>query len=163
MVKGKFFTRLQRQILSRSIIQHFFLDISLFGSIPFYWAFAFGLYFAGMDRWFFQLAYCFLLSMVIVIVIKSIHYKDRPIKEEFSIFMEKMIASSFPSTHSLNITILAILASIWINNIGIVFLSSTLAVCVYIQRYLSRKHFVIDIIGGILIGIAEVTFVLRVF
>ena len=149
-------------ILSKKIIKYFIDDISIFGSISFYWVFSAAFFFLGLYELFNRLAYCFLISIIVVIAIKSVHYKDRPQKEEFTIFMEKMIASSFPSTHSINITLISILLIYTFSYNWLMVMMPIIAFLVYLQRYISKKHFIIDIIGGILIGVAEAVFVLKV-
>ncbi len=154
--------KIHSQLISKKIINNFLDDFGIFGSIPFYALVMLITYFLGNLSLLYRLGYGFMLSMIVVISIKSFHYKDRPQKEEFTIFMEKVVASSFPSTHSLNATVLALLLCITYPFTWILVLCPLLAISVYIQRYVSKKHFVTDIIGGLLIGIIEVIFIVKV-
>lgn len=148
--------------MSKKILSFIFDDFSLFGSLPFYLFITLFSFFIGNKVLFSRLAYSLLLSIIVVIAIKKFHYKERPQKEEFNIFMEKMIASSFPSSHSVMITILTLLLSISYPSLWVIIIFSIISLLVYIQRYVTKKHYAIDIIGGILIAIAEVIFVVRV-
>jgi membrane-associated phospholipid phosphatase len=154
--------RFHRQLMSKKILKLILDDFSFFGSIPFYVFITLLAYFTGYQTLFFRLAYCLLISFVVVIAIKKIHYRDRPQKEEFDIFMEKVLAASFPSSHSLAVTVLSILLWVsfpyrWVMTGAII-----ISMLVLMQRYISKKHFFIDIIGGILIGIIECIYVIRV-
>ncbi|MBS3106529.1 phosphatase PAP2 family protein [Candidatus Woesearchaeota archaeon] len=137
-------------------------DFSLFGSMPFYVIVTLVTYFAGNRLLFERLAYGFLLSFIVIVTIKHFHYKDRPQKEEFTMFMERIAASSFPSTHSLGVTGIGLLISISYPYPWVIALASALCLLVYIQRYVSKKHFVIDIVASIAIAIAETVLIVKV-
>ncbi len=162
MKKGRSIKKLPSELMSVKIFRLLFDDFSFFGSIPFYLFLLLLFFFIGNMDLFFRLLYTFLLSIIVILVIKNVHYKDRPQKEEFTIFMEKVIASSFPSTHSLFVTTIAILVSFAYPVAWVIITSCILSILVYIHRYISRKHFFVDIVGGILIGIVEIIFVIKV-
>ncbi len=154
--------KLSRQLMSRKVFYIILNELGHFGSIPFFIFVTLAALYLGSYTLFERLAYSLLISITLILIIKGTHYKDRPQKEEFSIFLEKVIASSFPSSHSMNITILTILISMSYPTLPIIITLSLLSFTIYLQRYLTRKHFIADIIGGICIGIAEVIFVVRV-
>ena len=155
--------RLPKQLMSRKILSLILDDFSAFGSVPFYLFVALTAYFIGNVELSSRLAYSFLIGFIAIIIIKNVHYKDRPQKEEFTIFMEKVVASSFPSSHSMSVTILAILMGLAYPFAWLIIMSIFAALMVYMHRYISKKHFMIDIIGGILIGVAITIFVVKVF
>jgi len=150
-------------LMSKKILALILDDFSFFGSIPFFAFATFVVYLTGNLILFERLAYCFVISLIVVIGIKSAHFKDRPQKEEFSIFMEKVLASSFPSSHSIGVTILAILFYLAYPLIHVLIAGIIISILVYMQRYITKKHFVIDIMGGIIIAIVETVFVIKVF
>ena len=154
--------RLPRQLVSRKLLSLALDDFSFFGSVPFYVFVTLTLFFIGNIELFSRLAYSFLISFILLLIIKNVHYKDRPRKEEFTMFMEKIIASSFPSSHSLDVTLLAIFFSIAYPFTWVISMSAILCLLVYIQRYITKKHFIVDIIGGILIAIAIAVFVVKI-
>jgi len=154
--------RLPKQLMSKKLLALILDDFSFFGSVPFYIFATLGIYFMGNTGLFSRLAYSFLIGFIIILIVKNFHYKDRPQKEEFSIFMEKVVASSFPSSHTMSVTILAIFLSLAYPYLWVIIMSTIAAIMVYLQRYITKKHFMIDIIGGILISIAIIIFVVKV-
>ena len=150
-----------RQLISRKILRVVLDDLAVFGSIPFYVLVLIIMYLSANMALFYRLLACFIVSMAIIIIVKSTHFKHRPRKEEFTIFMEKVMASSFPSAHSLNATVLMIMFSATFKDAWVIALSLLLAVLVYFHRYIAKKHFIIDILGGITIGIIESLAVLK--
>jgi len=158
----KSITSIPKQLVSKKLLATLLDEFAFFGGIPFYVLVTLFAYFIGQKELYLALIYCFLLSFIIKLIITSLHYKERPRKQEFTIFMEKILASSFPSTHSINSTILAALLIITFQLRWIVITTLTFAILVFIQRYVSKKHYFIDILGGILIAIAEIIFVLRI-
>jgi len=154
--------KLPKQLMSKKIISLIIDDFSFFGSFAFlFFVIAFA-YFTKNTELFYRLSYFLLIGILVLIAIKSIHYKDRPQKEEFGIFMEKMIASSFPSSHSMVTTAITILIYLAYPLQWVLYLFSFASIIVYIQRYITKKHFFIDIVGGILTAVAVCIFVIRV-
>ena len=149
--------------MSKKLAAKLLDDFSLFGSFPLYFAVLIIVWFMGNHQLFERLAYGFLISFIVIVCIKGFHYKERPQKEEFTMFMERIVASSFPSTHSLIVTGLALMLSLTYPFSWVIALSSAICLLVYVQRYVSKKHFVIDIVASIAIAIAEVILVFKVF
>ncbi|MBD3163854.1 phosphatase PAP2 family protein [Candidatus Woesearchaeota archaeon] len=160
---AKRFTKLPKQLMSIKLLKLILDDFSFFGSIPFYIFVTLSAGFMHNIQLFKQLAYSFLIAFIITMVAKNVHYRDRPQKEEFTIFMEKMVAGSFPSTHSMNITLLAVFLSLSYPYAWVTAMFGTFSLMVYVQRYLTKKHFLTDIVGGILIAVAIAVFVVNVF
>jgi membrane-associated phospholipid phosphatase len=156
------YRQFHKQLMSKKILNQILDDFSFFGSLPFYVFMVIVTYFLSNYELLLRLIYTLLIGTIVVIIVKNIHYKDRPQREEFTIFMEKMVASSFPSTHSTTITTLAIMFNLAYPNFWLLFISLIICVLVYLQRYISKKHFVIDIIGGIIISIILSVFVIRI-
>ena len=154
--------KLPKQLMSRKILALLLDDFSAFGSVPFYLLVTLTTFFLGNFTLFSRLAYGFLIGFITILIIKNIHYKDRPQKEEFTIFMEKIVASSFPSSHSMSVTMLAVFLSLAYPLSWVVIMSVSAAILVYSQRYITKKHFMTDIIGGILISVAIAIFVVKV-
>lgn len=155
--------KLPKQLFSKKLLALVIDDFALFGSVPFYLFLTLAAYFFNQMQLFSWLVYSFLIAFILILVIKTVHYKDRPQKEEFKIFMEKVIASSFPSTHSMTVTGISILMSISFPSPFVITFFSIVCILVYIQRYITKKHFFIDIVGGILSAIVISIFVIKVF
>jgi undecaprenyl-diphosphatase len=155
--------KLPRELMTTKLFKALLDDFSFFGSIPFYLFVTLVIYFLGNQELFLRLLYTLLIGFVLIIIIKRVHYKDRPQKEVFDAFMEKIVASSFPSTHSMTITSLLILLTIAYPFIWVGTLLTSLALIVYAHRYMTKKHYMIDIIGGIVIALIITIFVVKLF
>jgi membrane-associated phospholipid phosphatase len=162
MAKKPSIKRIPKQLMSKKVFGLLVNDFSFLGNVPFYLFVMLVSYFSGNIELFNWLAYTFVLGIIVVFSIKSIHYKDRPQKEEFNIFIEKMLASSFPSSHSLSVTVIAIYIILMYPYQWVIIMSVFACMIVYIQRYITKKHFVVDIIGGILVAFAIAIFVVKV-
>jgi len=138
--------------MSRKLMLRILDDFSMFGSTPFYLVTTLALFFMNNIVLAKQLLFSYIAGHILILIIKSLHYKERPQKEEFTMFMEKMVASSFPSTHSLVVTLLAVHFSLAFPLPWVIGLSSLLALSVYAQRYVQKKHFIIDCFGGFILG-----------
>ncbi len=149
--------------ISRRLLSLILDDFSFFGSIPFYLFVTLIAYFTNHNLLFSRLGYSFLIGFLAIIAIKKVHYKDRPQKEEFTIFMEKVVASSFPSSHSATVTLLGILLSISFPTIWVISSAIIISLLVYLQRYITKKHFFIDIVGGAILAVIISIFVIKVF
>ena len=97
-------------------------------------------------------------------VIKFFFFKPRPLPYVYKNWMEKINASSFPSIHTSNATIVALIRSRWWHQsimsgddrlsiipivVGIVCVCAAIA----LSRIELKKHFPIDVFGGMLFGI----------
>jgi len=91
-------------------------------------------------------------AYVIVIFIRLIYHKERPKKQNYSNFIEKIDSSSFPSLHALRISIIFFLVFNSYQNILIFLLFFGLLLVVSFSRYFLKKHFIIDILAGLFIG-----------
>ena len=160
--KKRSLSKIPKQWVSKKILRILLDDFALFGSVPFYVLVTMFAYFIGNKELFLRMVYTFLIGFVVVIAIKKVHYKDRPQKEEFNIFMEKVIASSFPSTHSLIITTITILLYLAYHSLWVLVTFGILSILVYTQRYITKKHFFIDIVGGIVLSVIIIVFVIKV-
>ena len=95
-----------------------------------------------------------LISYIIIIPLRLLYHKPRPNKEEYNDIIEKIISSSFPSHHSMKITMLFVLVSYTLKSMYLLITLAFICALVSYTRYYLRKHYLADIIGGILIGLA---------
>ncbi|MBI2627671.1 phosphatase PAP2 family protein [Candidatus Nomurabacteria bacterium] len=95
-----------------------------------------------------------MLTAAFVLIIRIFYFKPRPKKEEFTNFWQKIDASSFPSLHTARIVFLAILFSVYFSNLYSTALFTVTAALVSYSRIYLQKHDWIDIVGGIVLGIA---------
>lgn len=132
----------------------FFRDITAFGGTPFYillWVFLILI----REYWLFlKLIGGFLFILMVTAIIKSIYHKERPLKQEYHNFAERIDASSFPSMHTVrafffSLTLIAFFKyELWAS----MFLVA-LALLISYSRIFLKKHDWWDLLGGIILGI----------
>ena len=127
-------------------------DLTIFGSLVFY-LFLIGLFF-GLKEYKFaiKLVLGLFFSYIITIFIRSIYYKQRPDKQKYNNFLEKIDSSSFPSMHTMRISIVFFLSWFEMTNLVLSGLFFILLIIVAISRFILKRHYLSDIIVGFLIG-----------
>jgi undecaprenyl-diphosphatase len=93
-----------------------------------------------------------ILTLLITMFIKYFFYKDRPTKENYSNILEKIDASSFPSLHAARTFFFAFVFSHYYNNALLSTSFLMLAALVSYSRIYLKKHFIVDIVGGIILA-----------
>ena len=136
-------------------------DITSLGGTPFYLLILLFTLVFGQAMLFWQLFAGMVFVTLIVILVRSVYFRDRPRKQEYSNILEKLDASSFPSLHTARIFFMAFvfLNFFWNALIGVLLLG--LAVLVAYSRVYLRKHDFIDLTGGLIL--AGVAFYLSTF
>lgn len=104
----------------------------------------------------------FLFSYLIAALIRMFYFKVRPKKENYTGFISKIDASSFPSIHTTNSSFIAIVLSNYLNNIYATFLLIVLVFIVAYSRIYLKRHYYVDILAGMIIGISIGILLLRV-
>ena len=99
-----------------------------------------------------KLLMSFILAYLVTILIRSFYFKERPKKQEFSNYIEKIDASSFPSMHSIRGSIYTTLFFLNFNNTYLISLFFILMIIISFSRYINKKHHLSDILAGLLIG-----------
>lgn len=100
----------------------------------------------------------FLITYFTAVIIRLFYFKNRPRKETYNNTLEKIDASSFPSVHSARAVFLALTFSKLSDTTAASILLFTIAGAVCYSRIAIKKHYLIDVIGGIVLGI--VTFII---
>ena len=131
----------------------FWRDITSLGSTLLYFIIVLPLFFTGKIQTATKLTAGYILIYIIAGAIKIIYFKNRPKKENYTNFVEKIDASAFPSIHSARATLMAAEISKLIDGpIATSFLFITAGLVCY-SRIAIKKHYWTDIIGGIILGI----------
>ena len=131
----------------------FFRDITSLGSIWFYLIFmAFFLILRDYSSFKILLS-GFILMYFAVIIIRSIYFKNRPVKYNYNNTIEKMDASSFPSLHATRTAFLTGFFIRYLNNLWASALVVVLAFIVLYSRIYLKKHDWKDVLGGIVLGV----------
>ncbi|OIO61904.1 hypothetical protein COY26_01585 [Candidatus Woesearchaeota archaeon CG_4_10_14_0_2_um_filter_33_10] len=130
-------------------------DISVFGALPFYLFLSIFVMLLGEIKLFLWLIIGLFLAYGITILIRAFYYKDRPTKENYNGFIEKINTSSFPSLHSLRVTLIFCLFGFYYKSVYLTILFFFIMLLVFFSRYNLKKHFKIDIIFGFVLGVIE--------
>ena len=138
--------------MNKKYLNILFRDLTTFGGAIFYalmvlLALAFDQTTLALD-----LILGFMISLIILIPIRLLYFKNRPQKQTYSNFLERIDASSFPSWHTARIVLLALGAIFYFQNIFVSSISIVLAVLVGYSRIYLRKHDWMDLLGGIILA-----------
>lgn len=107
---------------------------------------------------FIKLLIGYFFSLLIVILIRTFYFKNRPNKQKHQNYLEKIDASSFPSWHATRAIFLALLFSYFFVNRYVTTSLIIMALFVSYSRIKLKKHDWVDVLGGLILGI--VTFLL---
>ena len=140
-----------------------FQDITSLGSLVFFLFIAVFFFTWGEYFLFSKLIIVLVLSYIIVILIRTFYHKDRPKKQKYSSYIERIDSSSFPSLHTTRVSALFFLVWWQIDKvlIGILFLLVFLAVAV--SRIVLKKHDYIDVVAGAILGFVLAVLVNAIF
>ncbi|HLD39863.1 MAG TPA: phosphatase PAP2 family protein [Candidatus Nanoarchaeia archaeon] len=99
----------------------------------------------------------------VIVLIRIFYFKNRPKKETYHTFWERIDASSFPSLHTARIVFLAILFSAYFSNRYLSILCAITAALVSYSRIYLKKHDWWDLAGGVVLGAATYFLVIKIF
>ncbi len=136
----------------KNIINHGMRDLTTFGGTPFY-ALVTLLTLILNRQLGFKLLLGFFITGAITILIRSFYFKNRPKKQSYTSYIEKMDASSFPSWHSSRAVLLSLLFAQIIPNLVIQYFLFLIALLVIYSRIYLKRHDITDVIGGIVLGV----------
>ena len=128
-----------------------FLIISLFGT-PFFYIPVTAFLLKINPKLAINLIFILISNEVICGAIKYAYPKKRPVPMPNKTFLQKYFAGSFPSVHTARITAFSIaIVSLYQNRIFIL-IASLLIIAVGYSRIYLKKHYVIDVLAGFMIG-----------
>jgi len=127
-------------------------NVTFFGSSGFYIFLILFTFLIGSIKLSIWLSLGFLVNMILAIAIKLLFFRHRPRKERFSNILEKIDASTFPSIHSMRSVSMLIFFFSYYNQLYLTLLFLAMSIGVFFSRYYLKKHFLKDIIFGILLG-----------
>lgn len=136
-----------------NLVEKSWKSVSEFGSVYFYLFLVAFMYLLNYKNFAIILFYSLIVSYIISLSIRAIYFKDRPKKQKYNNWIDKLDASSFPSMHTMRIAILFVMFTKFFGryDIGSLFLAMTIIVA--ISRSVVKKHFWTDIIAGFFFGL----------
>lgn len=131
-------------------ISSFQRDITSLGGMPFYLIII--LITLSLKEYLltYKLIFGFIISFIFIALIRTFYFKDRPNKEKYSNYLEKLDASSFPSLHATRSIFLALLLTNTNKLFSLIIIIIALIV-VYSRIYI-KKHDIIDVFFGSILG-----------
>ena len=138
-------------VKTKQILPYALSEITFFGGLPFYLSLLIASYLFSVEWLTFKLALGLLALHIIPIVIRLFYHKNRPNKEEYGNLLERLSASSFPSVHSARAFFLGITLFEISLPLGI-FMTLAAALVAFSRVYL-RKHYLLDVLAGALLGL----------
>lgn len=140
--------------IRNSFLDNFFIIITDLGSLELYLIFISFFFFIFEDKITLKLLFLLIFSYLINTLIKNTLKLPRPNEEIIQpIYKESGGGFGFPSGHSQNSTVLWIGLYLIFKKRYLIIISSILIILISISRLYLGLHFLIDVLGGILIGI----------
>lgn len=143
-------------------VTHYFLKVfedsikkvSTLGSYQIFIIFILSFLFLGMRKEFLILFIGIILLYTFAVPIRLLFFKERPEPKKFNDIFGRISASSIPSLHSARSTFL-LLFFVYLTNINFLFtfFASVVVLIVLYSRVYFKKHYVIDVIVGVILGI----------
>ncbi|MCK5560235.1 MAG: phosphatase PAP2 family protein [Thermoplasmata archaeon] len=134
-----------------TILGNFFIAITQFGAELFYMIFLPPIFWCLNKKFGFRLLYLTLLAGYIAALLKNIVQTPRPPKAQWKVTPE---AYGFPSGHAMGTTSLWGYLIVKLRTYYILILGLAIIILVSISRIYLGVHYPIDVIGGIIFGIA---------
>lgn len=133
--------------------KEFLEDVKALGGLPLYVVLTALFFIMGYSAMSVGLIICLVLSYCLTMSIRFLFFRQRPDKESFRGFAQKIDASSFPSLHSMRSSCLAVLLMIFFSNIWVSVIMTLGAVGVAVVRVVQKRHFPSDVIAGLIFGV----------
>ena len=138
--------------MNQKYLDIFFRDLTTFGGATFYAVIVLLALAFNQTTLAVNLILGLIISLIILVPIRLFYFRDRPQKQTYSNFLERIDASSFPSWHTARIVLLAITAIFYFNNMLVNIISVVLAVLVGYSRIYLKKHDWMDLLGGLILA-----------
>lgn len=127
-------------------------DTTAFGGLAVYGFAALLLLLLGNVNAFVTLVIGLALCYAIISPIRIFFFRKRPDRQKYSGVFTKIDAGSFPSMHSTRATVLAIVLAQVFAAPAIRALLVLGVIAVIVTRVLLKRHFISDVIGGVVLG-----------
>lgn len=101
-----------------------------------------------------------LLVYIIAVIFKLGMFRERPKKMQHAGVLQKIEAGSFPSVHTARIFLVAVFGMAVFHNLPAAVLAAIVALTVAYSRIYLKKHYLVDVVAGAIIGSAVALFLL---
>jgi undecaprenyl-diphosphatase len=136
-------------------------DIKGLSGVPIFIAVVLISFFVGEKNLALQLVAGLALAYAITVILRIFFFSQRPDKQKFHNFVEKIDASGFPSLHSMRAAVLATILSLHFSNSLLTAFFAITAIAIAVTRVLQKRHFVRDVIAGLILGVVVGFLVVR--
>ena len=145
-------------------IKDIFEEITPLGGMVFYFLFSLWFLFDKDYSLFFILFLGVIIIYLFTIIIRAVYFKQRPRKQKYKNFIEKIDASAFPSVHAARISFLLMFLFFYIfKDLILMMLAFILTLLIIYSRIYLKKHDLIDVLGGVILGIFSFIISSRIF
>ena len=128
-------------------------DLKAFGGFPLSAVLIVSSFILGLSAIAWQMVIGLVADVFVVIIIRLLFFRQRPMRQKFSNIVEKVDASSFPSAHSARAGTLAGVLALYFQNPLLSVLFVLLAIGVASLRVVQKKHHVSDVVTGLILGV----------
>lgn len=136
----------------QKIVHKFFADSTPLGGAVIYGLVTLMVLATGEMILFWKLVVGFILTGGIVVLIRCVYFKERPMKREHHTFIEKISASAFPSWHTARAVFLALTFMGLYQSGSLAVLLGLIALLVAYSRVYLQRHDWWDVLGGMVLG-----------
>jgi membrane-associated phospholipid phosphatase len=138
-------------------------DISSFGGLPLYIFVSLLFLSLGFMRVFYQLVIALFIVYVVFFGVRSIYFRERPKKQRYKNWLQKIDANSFPSAHALRAMVLGLIVISFFLNVYVNMLILAVVLLEGFMRVRLKQHYWSDVIFGWIFGVAIWFLVLKFF
>ena len=112
---------------------------------------------------FWQLITAYIFVCIITIVTRFVHFSDRPDHQKYGRnIISKLDASGFPSLHAGRAAALAVIIMNYFQNSWVIIISILTILGVAIARVALKRHHVIDVMFGAILGVASALLTIKI-
>jgi len=148
------------------MLKHIYVDLvreaGALGSIVVYGVAALLFYVLNFVDVFMQLAAALVLGYAVTSIIRAVFFTQRPKKERFTNFIEKIDAASFPSLHSMRATFFGVILMNFFQNMLVNALLIVCIAAVGTSRVIEKRHYATDVVVGVILGMVIGLAVIRI-
>ena len=107
----------------------------------------------GKVALFYQLVVGLFLVYIVNISIRQFYFKERPKKEAYVGWLQRIYASTFPSMHAMRVWFLVTVFGLYFADTVLVGIFLVVGGAVSYSRVVLEKHYYVDVIAGAMLGI----------